>query len=256
MWPLAENWRIGLEKWYEDTNPNRVSFQAGTMTDGVSHRSRSFHVQPTRGLTQWIQKEPQPYALRAMPTMPSMPPTPTSATTVPRPDARASVFHRPPSPQTEYQVQQQEDAKMETGKVATRLAPMQQMQTTYGEAICLPPLAPTPHVHQAQQPMTPQRPINQNQPPHQQIGQVTYQGQPQNTGFDALLQASHQAPIVNPFPQQTTYYQNCPTIPLNDGFDNNLQILLDGGAMWTATDATAAIYNTYGGVDDYHPPQA
>lgn len=33
---------------------------------------------------------------------------------------------------------------------------------------------------------------------------------------------------------------------LNDGFDSNLQIMVDGGARWTAIDATTAIYSPYG----------
>ena len=40
-WPLAETWCNGLEKWYQDPNPKRISFQAGTMTDGVSSVARN-----------------------------------------------------------------------------------------------------------------------------------------------------------------------------------------------------------------------
>lgn len=42
-WPLAETWCNGLEKWYKDPNPKRISFQAGTMTDGVSPSRQEDH---------------------------------------------------------------------------------------------------------------------------------------------------------------------------------------------------------------------
>jgi hypothetical protein len=35
IWPLASDWLAGLRKWCEDPNTNRVSFEQGTMTDGV-----------------------------------------------------------------------------------------------------------------------------------------------------------------------------------------------------------------------------
>ncbi|KAJ8119926.1 hypothetical protein O1611_g10500 [Lasiodiplodia mahajangana] len=37
-WPLAAAWANGLEKWFKDQNPKKISFQSGTMTDGVSGR--------------------------------------------------------------------------------------------------------------------------------------------------------------------------------------------------------------------------
>ena len=42
------------------------------------------------------------------------------------------------------------------------------------------------------------------------------------------------------------YYGDYGNIALNDGFDSNLQIMVDGGARWTAIDATTAIYSPYG----------
>ncbi len=42
------------------------------------------------------------------------------------------------------------------------------------------------------------------------------------------------------------YYSDYSNMTLNDGFDSNLQIMVDGGARWTAIDATTAIYSPYG----------
>ncbi|RYC53596.1 hypothetical protein CHU98_g12613 [Xylaria longipes] len=42
------------------------------------------------------------------------------------------------------------------------------------------------------------------------------------------------------------YYGDYGNMTLNDGFDSNLQIMVDGGARWTAIDATTAIYSPYG----------
>jgi hypothetical protein len=36
IWTLASSWLAGLRRWYNDPNTNRISFEAGTMTDGVS----------------------------------------------------------------------------------------------------------------------------------------------------------------------------------------------------------------------------
>jgi hypothetical protein len=35
IWPLASDWLAGLQKWFLDTNTSRVSFESGSMTDGV-----------------------------------------------------------------------------------------------------------------------------------------------------------------------------------------------------------------------------
>lgn len=40
-WPLATQWLEGLEKWIIDTNINKVTFESGSMTDGV--RSTIFY---------------------------------------------------------------------------------------------------------------------------------------------------------------------------------------------------------------------
>lgn len=42
IWPLASSWLRGLRKWFDDTNTSRVSFESGTMTDGVSPYSLRF----------------------------------------------------------------------------------------------------------------------------------------------------------------------------------------------------------------------
>lgn len=35
IWTLASSWLAGLRKWFNDANTNRISFESGTMTDGV-----------------------------------------------------------------------------------------------------------------------------------------------------------------------------------------------------------------------------
>ncbi|KAI1079693.1 hypothetical protein F5B20DRAFT_543271 [Whalleya microplaca] len=200
VWPLAETWCNGLEKWYEDSNPKRISFKVGTMTDG---------------------KEPQPYALSAM-----HPRTDTTAfkTTTP-------TLHHPhfvPLSGVGQPV-------VETDPEPPRLAPLQQTQANYVAPICLPSLSQADYVahhHQA----TPPQP-----PPQHYTPQQSYP----NSGLEMLLEASHQAPPTmdhqyNPAPYYPTDYS---AMQLNDGFDNNLQILVDGGPQWNAPDGAASIYN-------------
>ncbi|KAI0602572.1 hypothetical protein F4775DRAFT_144506 [Biscogniauxia sp. FL1348] len=249
-WPLAETWCNGLEKWYSDANPKRISFQAGTMTDG---------------------KEPQPYALGAM--HPRITPTAFS-----NPAAKFQAkCATPPSRQAD----DRRRAKPAPEAEAPRLAPLQHGQPSYVEPVCLPPLSQAQYVshpqHQATtttpQPSPPslQAPPPQQQqqqppppptptPPHQQHSYqqqhpAPYPPHPNHpSGLDVLLEASSGAtpPPMGPCHHQHpgAYYaaaaEYTALSSLNDGFDSNLQVLVDGGAQWTATDATAAIYNPYG----------
>ncbi|KAI5921146.1 hypothetical protein F4810DRAFT_376425 [Camillea tinctor] len=251
-WPLAETWCNGLEKWYSDANPKRISFQAGTMTDG---------------------KEPQPYALGAMhpritPTAFSNPAAKFQAKCATPPSKQVDDRRRPkPVPEAE----------------APRLAPLQHGQPSYVEPVCLPPLSqaqyvshqhqqqPQPHPSQptvgiASRAPQPSHPISlqQAQLPHQQLPphhphphphppqqQHSYQPQPAppyppNPSLDALLEASTTTPSPPTAAMGAYYPTEYTALSLNDGFDSNLQVLVDGGAQWTATDATAAIYNPYG----------
>ncbi|KAI1501631.1 hypothetical protein F5X99DRAFT_381949 [Biscogniauxia marginata] len=221
-WPLTETWCNGLEKWYSDSNPKRISFQAGTMTDG---------------------KEPQPYALGAM--------HPRITTTAFQNHA-AKFQAKCSTPPT--QADGRRPAKRVPEAEAPRLAPLQHGQPSYVEPVCLPPLSQAQYVpqHQGQpHPTTPQPPLQPQPQPHPQQHPYPQQAAYPNSGLDVLLEASaHQTPPPPPPPMGPcpgAYYPaEYSTMSLNDGFDSNLQVLVDGGAQWTATDATAAIYNPYG----------
>jgi hypothetical protein len=56
----------------------------------------------------------------------------------------------------------------------------------------------------------------------------------------------HPPPATSIDEYTAAYYGDYSNMPLNDGFDSNLQIMVDGGARWTAIDATTAIYSPYG----------
>ncbi|TRX94031.1 hypothetical protein FHL15_005109 [Xylaria flabelliformis] len=290
-WPLAAAWANGLEKWFKDQNPKKISFQSGTMTDGI--------------------EEPQPYALGAVhPRLnaPGFRGTPsikkfhtTRSTTPPVTDHRhkAAAAGEPP-----------------------RLAPLQHASSAYGEPVCLPPLSQAQYVTSSPQLNTPQptnlsstpsyapppapqvalaqahqpQPQQHPPPPPQQLPQQLQQQLPQqpqpqpqpqpqqpptshpqphlhphpqhqpqpqppsqppyppppyaqNSGLDMLIQASASthAPAAAPMEAYAAaYYGDYGNMTLNDGFDSNLQIMVDGGARWTAIDATTAIYSPYG----------
>lgn len=286
-WPLAETWCNGLEKWYEDSNPKRISFQAGTMTDG---------------------KEPQPYALSVM-----HPRTTTSGV-----QSEALDFNRvrstPPTTaaaHTEEHQQQQQHAIAAAGYQEPpqhhRLAPLQQTKATgtagYAplQPVCLPPLsqqAPAygtatatastststhrqqqllnvaPHSHPPPYPLlSPSSPFPHHQHHHQQQHNHNqhHNSYYPTTPLDLTIASSahhphayHQPhPTTTPTPTPTPYYTPSPStanphigedqgveevdddLPpalqasLNDGFDSNLQMLVDGaGAQWTAATGT------------------
>lgn len=302
-WPLAETWCNGLEKWYKDPNPKRISFQLGTMTDG---------------------KEPQPYALTVM--------HPRTTTSAVQSDAVVS-FNRtrftPPTNSTTATATtsaaedrgQQKQLPVAGAKAAEphRLAPLQQTQPGYPHPVSLPPLSQAPYATAT----VAQHPLPQNQPQQQQLPAVPQtQAPPQvplahqqgyvhhpvypSAGLDMLAEASHQSPTTAqpsappppPVPQGMDPYQQQPHHPhthphhphphqqqhphqqhhqhphphahhqpppaaayyaeyaaapvsasLNDGFDSNLQMLVDGGggAQWTtATDPTTGVmYGAY-----------
>ncbi|KAI8623386.1 hypothetical protein F5Y19DRAFT_481753 [Xylariaceae sp. FL1651] len=280
-WPLASAWANGLEKWFKDQNPKKISFQSGTMTDG---------------------QEPQPYALGAI--HPRLSPPGFHGTSV------TKKFHTA-RPATPPQAENRHNSvEMEGGTEAARLAPLQHAPGSYAEPVCLPPLAqaqyvssssqsdapqpsassyappPAPqaalaqahqHHHSSQtpqpqpqqqaqpQPHAPQHPSHphshmhsqpqpqhHNQPqPQPQPHPYPTQPYPQNTGLDMLVQASatSHAPAAAPMDAYAAaYYTDYGNMTLNDGFDSNLQIMVDGGARWTAIDATTAIYSPYGGI--------
>lgn len=225
-WPLAETWCNGLEKWYKDPNPKRISFQAGTMTDG---------------------KEPQPYALSVM--------HPRTTTSSLQPEAMNFCKRLRTDPLTPRAEERGRPA-VGKGPEPHRLAPLQQTPPGYVQPVCLPPLSQAPYAtasaHHQQHPI----------PPHPQsyAAQHVYP----NSGLDMLVEASHQTPAPappamdpyqhqhphphQPQPQPTaTYYpEYSGTTPLNDGFDSNLQMLVNGaGGQWTTTDAAGVMYGTY-----------
>ncbi|KAI0400408.1 hypothetical protein F4802DRAFT_485094 [Xylaria palmicola] len=266
-WPLATAWANGLEKWFKDQNPKKISFQSGTMTDGI--------------------EEPQPYALNAVhPRLnaPGFRGTPS-----------IKKFHTSRSTTPPAADHRHNAADMGAAGEPPRLAPLQQAPSGFGEPVCLPPLSQTqyvtsPQAHtpqpnisstpyapppapqvslvQAHQPQpqqpAPQQPPQQvtshphshlqpqsqapSQPPSQQpfAGQGPYAP---NSGLDMLIQASASthapaAPTMDAY--AAAYYSEYGNMTLNDGFDSNLQIMVDGGARWTAIDATTAIYSPYG----------
>ncbi|KAI1311207.1 hypothetical protein F5Y03DRAFT_323879 [Xylaria venustula] len=268
-WPLATAWANGLEKWFKDQNPKKISFQSGTMTDGI--------------------EEPQPYALGAVHPRLNAPGF-RGATSIKK--FHASRSTTPPGADHRHKA-----AEMGAGGEPPRLAPLQHAPSTYGEPVCLPPLSQAQYVTSSPQPNTPQpimpsasyapppapqvalaqahqpQPQQQPQPPqpqqlptsrphphiHTQQSQQPSQPPPQppygaqpyaqNTGLDMLIQASASThPPTAPHMDAYTaaYYGDYNNIPLNDGFDSNLQIMVDGGARWTAIDATTAIYSPYG----------
>lgn len=257
-WPLATAWANGLEKWFKDQNPKKISFQSGTMTDGI--------------------EEPQPYALGAV--------HPRLNTPGFRGTASIKKFHTARSTTPPAGDHRHNMADMIVANEPPRLAPLQQAPSPYGEPVCLPPLSqaqyvtsapqsntpqpdtssssyappPAPQVAlaQAHQPQPQQQPSNhlhgqlhsQPQPP-QPTTQSSYTGQPyaQSSGLDMLIQASTSThpPAAAPLDAYAAaYYSDYGNMTLNDGFDSNLQIMVDGGARWTAMDATTAIYSPYG----------
>ncbi|KAI1760943.1 hypothetical protein GGR53DRAFT_525584 [Hypoxylon sp. FL1150] len=270
-WPLAETWCNGLEKWYKDPNPKRISFQLGTMTDG---------------------KEPQPYALSVM--------HPRTTTSAVQSDAVVSFtrprFTPPTATTTTVTVddrggQQRQQAEV-GGKAAEphRLAPLQQTQPGYPQPVSLPPLSQAPYgtatatvaQQHPQQQLPTSVPQPQVSPPSHQQSYPQHPMYPSD-GLDMLAEASHQTPTTpasapptpggmdayhlhlhqhhphhqhtHPPPHQpppaayfSEYVPTTATASLNDGFDSNLQMLVDGGggAQWTtATDPTGVMYGAF-----------
>ncbi|KAI1778988.1 hypothetical protein F4818DRAFT_437789 [Hypoxylon cercidicola] len=267
-WPLAETWCNGLEKWYKDPNPKRISFQLGTMTDG---------------------KEPQPYALSVL--------HPRTTTSGVQSDAIVNFSRsRITPPTTAEERGQQQPTLGAKGAEPHRLAPLQQTQPPgYAQPVCLPPLSQAPyggvpnavqHQHQLQHP---QQQLPQAPPPHQQ-GYAHHPVYPSAAGLDMLAEASHQTPtghhapqppqgMMDPYQQQPPHHHHhqhhphqhqhqhqhqppsyypeyaAATASLNDGFDSNLQMLVDGGGgQWTtATDAAGAMYGGAYDIPSYLP---
>ncbi|KAI8962646.1 hypothetical protein F5Y11DRAFT_347316 [Daldinia sp. FL1419] len=211
-WPLAKTWCNGLEKWHEDPNPRRISFQAGTMTDG---------------------KEPQPYALTVM--------HPRTTTSYVQYEAAhlGRIRSTPPTPYMD----EREQFTVREDPEPQRLAPLQQTQPGFAQTVYLPPLSQTPYGAPHQQSASPQ-------PPHPQTySQQVYP----NSGLDMLAEASHHMPgptptTIDPYQHQpVAYYPEYQSaVALNDGFDSNLQMLVDGaGGQWPPTDPASLIYSTY-----------
>lgn len=261
-WPLATAWANGLEKWFKDQNPKKISFQSGTMTDGI--------------------EEPQPYALGAVHPRLNAPGFRGTASIKKFHTARSTT---PPAADHRHNM-----ADMVVANDPPRLAPLQQAPSPYGEPVCLPPLSQAQYITSAPQSNTPQpdnssssyapppapqvalaqahQPQPQQQPPNhlhtqmhsqpqtspqslQSTTQPSYAAQPyaQSSGLDMLIQASTSThpPAAPPMDAYAAaYYSDYGNMTLNDGFDSNLQIMVDGGARWTAMDATSAIYSPYG----------
>ncbi|KAI0162190.1 hypothetical protein GGR57DRAFT_314241 [Xylariaceae sp. FL1272] len=257
-WPLATAWANGLEKWFKDQNPKNISFRSGTMTDG---------------------QEPAPYALGAM--HPRLSPSTFRSSVVKK-------FHtaRPATPPAAEDRQNSEAGdEAEPPRLAPLqqapsafsepvcLPPLAHAQYVASSTETPPQLGGTPSFvpppeqqvpvqqpqqHTPQQPHSQihaQAPIQAHTPHHQSFAPQQQPPTPQqyapNAGLDMLIQASssHNAPPASGPPMEAYgYYNDYTGMSLNDGFDSNLQIMVDGGARWTAIDATSAIYNPYGSI--------
>ncbi|KAI2468158.1 hypothetical protein F4781DRAFT_422875 [Annulohypoxylon bovei var. microspora] len=221
VWPLAETWCNGLEKWYEDSNPKRISFQAGTMTDG---------------------KEPQPHVLNVMHP-------PITTTCLQQSEAISFGPLRSTPPRAHAHAEERDQPKLGKGPEPHRLAPLKQTHPGLAHPVCLPPLSHTPYGAHHQQPAPP-HPSHSAHPLHppqlQTYAQPPYANANANAGLDMLAEASHQSPGTNPYQQHhpTAYYPDYP--PLNDGFDNNLQMLVNGAeGQWSGTDAAGVVYGAF-----------
>ncbi|KAI5860727.1 hypothetical protein GGS23DRAFT_613629 [Durotheca rogersii] len=214
VWPLAETWCNGLEKWHEDANPERTSFEAGTMTDG---------------------KEPQPYALSVMR------PRGPAAEAVDFGRLRAAASATPPTPTT---------PRADDGQLPPPPEP------AFAHQVYLPPLAqgpapralPPPYRYAAP---SPPRPLGHAgappAPPHAYL--LPHHAYPLPLPL-ALAHAPHLSAASSPSPPRpyssppplyyaapppptTTMMGAAPGVVLDDGFDSNLQMLVDGaGGPW------------------------
>ncbi|KAI0897497.1 hypothetical protein F4806DRAFT_403520 [Annulohypoxylon nitens] len=222
VWPLAETWCNGLEKWYEDSNPKRISFQAGTMTDG---------------------KEPQPHVLSVLHP-------PTTTTCLQQSESISFGPLRSTPPRVHPHAEERGQIKSGKGPEPHRLAPLQQTHPGLVHPVSLPPLSQTPygaHHHQ----VAPPQPQHASQPLHppqlESYTQQPYAGANANSGLGMLAEVSPQSPGQIPYNQQqhpAAYYPEYP--PLNDGFDNNLQIMVNGTeGQWSGTDMTGVAYGAF-----------
>ncbi|KAI1456772.1 hypothetical protein F4805DRAFT_467800 [Annulohypoxylon moriforme] len=225
VWPLAETWCNGLEKWYEDPNPKRISFQAGTMTDG---------------------KEPQPHVLNVLHP-------PTTTTCLQKSESISFGPLRSTPPRVHTRTEERDQPKTGKGPEPHRLAPLQQAHPGLLHPVCLPPLSQTPYGahHQPAAPPPLQHPPQHPQPLHppqlQNYAQQPYANANTNTGpgINILAETSHHTPAPDAYQQHpAAYYPEYP--PLNDGFDNNLQIMVNGAeGQWSGTDVTGVAYGAF-----------
>ncbi|KAK9777364.1 putative Zn(2)-C6 fungal-type domain-containing protein [Seiridium cardinale] len=188
IWTLASSWLVGLKKWFDDPNTNRISFESGTMTDG---------------------QDPQPHALLH-------PPTSTSAWQ----NKMAATLYRtrttPPQPMDRRHNPMAEPEP-------TTLPPLQpaSMSANHQDSLSLPPISPYSHpqqpppppYHISQQPQQPMGPSNQHEGFY-----ALYQA--------AHHQAPPQQPLPDVY--SNTYMADYQAMPIpDDGFGFNLQQMLD-----------------------------
>ncbi|KAJ3578167.1 hypothetical protein NPX13_g2397 [Xylaria arbuscula] len=240
-WPLATAWANGLEKWFKDQNPKKISFQSGTMTDGI--------------------EEPQPYALGAMHPRLNAPGF--------RGTTSIKKFHTTRSTTPPGADHRHQSSEMGPASEPPRLAPLQQAPTAL-IIICSSTCSSCrPHTNASSSTTTATAAASAATATATSCNSPTYTYAPaasiivpaatptalcgatvaQNNGLDMLIQASASThpPAAPPMDAYAAaYYGDYSNIALNDGFDSNLQIMVDGGARWTAIDATTAIYSPYG----------
>ncbi|KAI0172750.1 hypothetical protein GGR52DRAFT_580448 [Hypoxylon sp. FL1284] len=271
-WPLAETWCNGLEKWYKDPNPKRVSFQLGSMTDGVGPRSICLHHSPLTTLTLSPKKEPQPYVLNAVHprtttsgvqsdvvvgfnrsrlTPPATTMTPTTVAVDERGQQQPAVAAKGPEPhrlaplhqqQLAAAVPQQQQPPHQQGYPHQHPHPQhhQHHQQMYPPAGGLDMLAEasasTPHPHLHSHPHTPHtHHLHPHAPPPQPQAIDTSSSYHPHPHHHQHEQQRHPAYYVDYMGAASAVSS------LNDGFDNNLQMLVDGGAaaQWPTGGAAA-----------------
>ncbi|KAI1814583.1 hypothetical protein GGS20DRAFT_403986 [Poronia punctata] len=284
-WPLATAWANGLEKWFKDQNPKKILFQSGTMTDGIEDPQpyalstvhprlsgpdlrgttsiKKFHAArattppgtDNRTNSEEMEARGEPSRLAPLQHAPGgytepvcLPPlsqaqyvTSSSQAHTAQPYMSSSSY-APPTPPQAALTQPHQPHHPSQPQQEAQLRQQQAQQQTH------------PHVHMVPQPQPQPQPQPEPQPqpqPQAQTPQSAYAAQPfePNSGLHMLIQASgsshpQSAPSIDAY--AAAYYNEYGQMALNDGFDSNLQIMVDGGARWTAIDATTAIYSPYG----------
>ncbi|KAI0393374.1 hypothetical protein F5Y17DRAFT_458946 [Xylariaceae sp. FL0594] len=270
-WPLAAAWANGLEKWFKDQNPKRILFQSGTMTDGIE--------EPQPYALGAIHPRLNGPDLRGTPSIKKFhtaraKATPSTDNRHPGGDMEVAGEPSRLAPLQKASGGYSEPVCLPPLSQAQHVNPSSpQPHLPSSFAPTQTPQGALAHVHPARNSSQAQQQEQGNQNPHTHLTAVpqahpqaqdaeppqqttTYATPPQfspppNPGLPMLMPtsgpSSHPPPPPTPIDAFTAaYYNDYNNMALNDGFDSNLQIMVDGGARWTAIDATTAIYSPYG----------